>query len=407
MKRIAAISLLVMIVLAACSVNENNNADNEKNGLEASWSEIEELAKGKEAHLFMWGGDAGINAYIDEWVAPKLKEQYNVTLVRHPMDTAEFINKLTTEKQAKKENGTIDMIWINGENFKNAKENELLVGSFANKLPNIKTYINHDASYLHDDMGTAIEGMEAPWGKVQFVFIYDEANVQNPPRSLNELKSWTKENPGQFTYPNVNDFTGNAFVRHLLYDTAGSEEALTKEWLDQNGSNVWKELNEWEASLWRSGETYPESLAQLDQLFAKGEISFTMGFNERRAESLIQEGVFPKTTKTVVLEPGSIGNAHYLSIPFNSPNKEAAMTAINFMLSPEAQIAKLDPSMWGEGMVVDPTKLSNEEQKAAAEMQGGSSMLPAEELQKAYLPDLHADYANWIKENWENEVVQN
>ncbi len=65
----------------------------------------------------MWGGDDGINAYIDEYVTPRLKKDHNITLERVPIETADIIQKLRAEKQAGKEKGVIDVVWINGDNF--------------------------------------------------------------------------------------------------------------------------------------------------------------------------------------------------------------------------------------------------------------------------------------------------
>ncbi|UTW69531.1 hypothetical protein KHA80_22770 [Anaerobacillus sp. HL2] len=47
----------------------------------------------------------------------------------------------------------------------------------------------------------------------------------------------------------------------------------------------------------------------------------TMGYNEARVESLIQNATFPKDNEKLLLDVGSIGNSHFLTIPFNSPNK--------------------------------------------------------------------------------------
>lgn len=403
MKKIFLLLIGIIVFVAACS-NGGSSEQVSQHPLEMDWMEVEEQAKGTEVHLYMWGGDDGINRYIDEWVSPKLKADHDITLTRHPMDTADFISKLMTEKKAGKEKGTIDIIWINGENFKNAKENALLWDSFATKLPSVNDYIGTDQAFVKSDMGTDIDGLEAPWGKVQFVFHYNDEKVTNPPKSFQELEIWIKEHPGQFTYPNVNDFSGNAFVRHLMYSVADEEvirNGFNEEWVTQNGKQIWDKLNTFEKSLWRNGETYPENLSQLDQLFASGEVSFTMGFNEKRVDSLIEDGILPESTKPLVLEPGSIGNTHYLSIPFNSPNKLGAMTAINFMLSPEAQIAKMDPNMWGEGMVIDQTKLSSDQLKMVKEF-GGESSVESDDI----LVELNSQYADWIKENWENEVVQ-
>lgn len=403
MKKIITIVFLFgFILLTACSQGTNSTTTN---WVESDWVTVENEAQNSEVRIFMWGGDPGINRYIDDWVAPHLKERYDITLTRHPMDTADFIAKLQTEKQAKKSKGTMDIIWINGENFKKAKENDLLFGSFSSKLPNLQTYIGNEQSYVQSDMGTSVEGLEAPWGKVQFVLFYDETIVKTPPKSFEELYKWAEENPGEFTYPNVKDFTGNAFVRHLLYDLASNNDEIAdgfnEEWLNVHSKEVWQTLNKFESVLWREGKTYPESLEKLDQLYAKGEVAFTMGFNERRVDSLIKDGIFPDTTRALVLEPGSIGNTHYLSIPFNSPNPTGAMTVINFMLSPAAQIAKLDPNMWGEGMSIDPAKLSAEELEQVKEF-GGEPTVLSEDV----LVELDARYADWIKEHWENEVVK-
>lgn len=150
----------------------------------------------------------------------------------------------------------------------------------------------------------------------------------------------------------------------------------------------------------------PRVVNQLDQLYSRGEVWFSMGYNEARAESFIQNGTFPDTTKTLVMESGSIGNTHFLTLPFNTPNPAGAMVAINFLLSPDAQLAKMDPSMWGENMVLDPQKLSDEHKQQLAEMNRGASVLSAQELKNALLPEVDSQYVNWIKESWLREVVQ-
>jgi putative spermidine/putrescine transport system substrate-binding protein len=409
MKKVGiVIFIILLLTLAACG---NAAERGSENVLEHDWSDIESIAKGTEVRIFMWGGDDGINEYMDEWVAPRLKEEYGVTLTRTPMDTGDILNKLLTEKQANKETGTIDIIWVNGGNFKNAKENNLLLGSFVSKLPSYNTYVDTESLDINYDFGTSVDGLEAPWGKVQFVFLYDSAKVTNPPSTFVGLKEWVEANPGKFTYPNATDFTGNAFLRHVLYESVGDPQELLdrgydEEFVDTNSEEMWTYLNDIKPYLWREGETYPESLTLLDQLYSRGEVWFSMGYNEARVESLIKNGTFPETTKTFVMESGSIGNTHFLTVPFNGPNPAGAMVAINFMLSPEAQLAKIDPSMWGENMVLDPDKLSPEHKKQLANIDRGASVLSAQELKEALLPEVVAKYVNWIKEKWLSEVVQ-
>ncbi|WP_020006834.1 ABC transporter substrate-binding protein [Salinicoccus albus] len=404
MKRLVYFETIIVLIFLAGCVNEKDQ--NSTDVLSKEWSQIEKSGEGQTVHLFMWGGDEGINKYFDDYVIPELKDRYAINLERHPMDTADFIAKLQTEKQAGKTKGTMDIIWINGESFRKAKQNELLLGDFATKLPNLKNYIGIEEPFVKFDTGTAIEGEEAPWGKVQFTFIYDEARVKNPPQSFKELIEWVKANPNRFTYPNVKDFTGNAFIRQLMYSVAKDPGMISGEfnesWINGNGQKVWNKLNEMKPYLWRNGETHPDSLAQLDKMYANGQVDFTMGFNEKRIKSLIKDGVFPPSTKTLVFDSGSIGNTHYLSIPFNSSNPAAAMTAINFMLSPEAQMKKMEPHMWGEGSVLNQEKLTNEQLRRFKKI-WGRSIVPSD----AVLSDLDTEYADWIKENWENEVVKN
>ena len=102
-------------------------------------------------------------------------------------------------------------------------------------------------------------------------------------------------------------------------------------------------LNEIKPSLWQQGKTYPENLAKLDKLYSNGEVWMTMGYDEARAANEIKNGTFPKSTKTFVLDSGTLANTHFLTIPFNSNHKGEAKEVIDFLLSPEAQIAKFNP----------------------------------------------------------------
>ena len=403
--------MIALFFIVACA-NKDINTSSKEDVLTKDWNEIAKTSKGTEVNLFMWGGDEGINQYIDEWAKPQLKEEYGITLKRQPMNTEEFMQKLLTEKKANKRNGTIDVIWINGANFKNAKQADLLFGSFSQKLPNFQKYIGTDNQIALFDQGTKIDGLEAPWGNVQYVFHYNSTHIDNPPSSLEELKKWIQDHPGKFTYPNVSDFTGNTFVKHLLVKGTGEKSALmaeeyNKEVIQSGEKYVWNYLKEIKPDLWREGETYPESLTKLDTLYSQGEVWMTMGFNEARAESLIENGTFPKSTKSFVLEdPGSISNTHYLSIPFNSPNPEGAMTVINFLESPEAQIAKMDPTLWGEGTVLNFNMLNKMDQKQIKKINRGDSVLSAELLSNNKLPDLDTGYTEWINNEWAKRILE-
>ncbi|TYS84952.1 ABC transporter substrate-binding protein [Rossellomorea aquimaris] len=406
-KWLAIISVISLLLVSACGPS---NATDSGGLPEEDWETITSKAEGTKVNLFMWGGDDGINRYIDDVVAPMLKEKNNIELNRVPLDTQEILQKLQTEKRAGKDKGTIDIVWINGENFKNAKENDLLAGPFTDKLPNFTKYYDTESHAFQYDFGTETEGYEAPWGKVQFVFFYNSEKVKNPPSSYDELKAFMKEHPGKFTYPNPADFTGNAFLRHLLYaksDSDLAQSSFNEGTAEKMGEEVWKELNEMKPFLWREGETYPATLTDLDKLYSQEEVWMTMGYNEARAEHLIKDGVFPENTKSFILnDVGSIGNTHFLAIPFNSPNKEGALVTINELLSPEAQYEKVKPDYWGESSPISYEKLDEKWRDKFMSVDRGGSVLEASVLEETYRGELDANYVEWLKENWIREVAE-
>jgi putative spermidine/putrescine transport system substrate-binding protein len=391
--------IMVSLILASCGAQRGETK------LPDDWDDIVSQAEDSKVNLFMWGGDEVVNQYIDDTVAPGLKKEFGISLKRIPMDTPEILQKLQTEKKAGKKDGSMDIVWMNGENFKNAKEHDLLAGPITERLPNMESYYNEkDFTY---DFGTPTEGYEAPWGKVQFVFFYNADKMDSPPRTVDELKSFVKEHPGIFTYPDPTDFTGNAFIRHLL--NANSDQPIEKagEDIEEAGGKVWDDLNEMKGDLWRDGKTYPKELSDLDRLFGQEEIWISMGYNEARAESLVKKGIYPEGTKPFLLEDaGSIGNTHFLSVPFNSPNQAGALVAIDYMLSPEMQLEKMQPDGWGDSTPISVDKLEDGMRKKFEELDRGETVLDPARLEDAYIGEMDASYVEWVKENWVREVAE-
>ncbi|ACB60469.1 extracellular solute-binding protein family 1 [Exiguobacterium sibiricum 255-15] len=393
MTAIAATGLL----LAGCA---SPAAPVQEKVLGSSYTSIAKDANATTVRMYMWGGDEGINAYIDEYVAPKLKKEHKITLKRVPIETADLIQKLRAEKKAGKEKGVIDVVWINGDNFRNAKKDGLLYGEITKVLPNMK-YVDPQAQ--GSDSGTPTDHLEAAWGKVQYTFHYDQASVKNPPQDLRELKSWVKENPGKFTYPEVTDFTGNAFVRHVMY---GLESKETLKDPKADFKKTWAYLNELKPYLWKEGKTYPKTLAQLDQLYAKGSVAFTMGFNERRAEQEVKSGTFPKETRPLILKDGSIASTHFLSIPFNAPNPNGALVTINTLLSPDAQLKKFDGTYWGDGTSLDLTTVSQKEQQAFEEVPAAESTPKPAAFEGKVRAELDPAIFDMIRKDWPERVAR-
>ncbi len=408
MKRITKIMalLLTTALLAGCSPQKESTT--QESGI-SSWQEALEEGRGQEVTILMWGGNEDVNKYMDGYVSSSLKEKYGITLKRVPMNAPEFMSKLLNEKKAGLEEGTADLLWINAENFRTAKEAGILWGPFTHMLSNLNQYYDLQASDLIYDTGIPIEGYEAIWGRAQLVLTYDSRYIQEPPKSFKELLEWVKENPGKFTYPKLpDDFAGVAFVRTAYYELTGEadifQQEMTKEKFLEISSPVMAYFEEMKPYLWREGRAYPATQAQQDELFKNGEVYLTMGFEIGKTAGMVEKGAYPETARAYVLDTGTIGNSHYLAIPYNSPQKAAALLVIDFLQSLEAQTEKLKPEVWGDMPAFDAIKLS-EDHVLQLEMDTKSpASISMEELTAKRLPEMKSQYIDWIKELWVEEI---
>jgi putative spermidine/putrescine transport system substrate-binding protein len=376
--------------------------------LDKNWEETINDAEGKTVNFYMFGGDRRTNNWVDTFVADNLKEKYNIHVHRVPMGPDDYLNKLLGEKQIGRNSGSIDLLWINGENFKIAKENNLLFGPFAEKLPNFNKYIDKDSESVTYDFGYPTEGYEAPYGKSQFIFIYDLAKTEAP-TDFDALTAWIKNNPGKFTYAALPDFTSSAFVRHVIYNTSGGYEQfydMEEEQFKTTIKPAMDYLKEIEPYLWREGESYPATQAQLDNLYADGEVWMTMGYQPPKAAGEIEKGNFPESSRSFVIKEGTISNTHFLAIPFNAPQKEAALVTANFLLSFEAQYDKMIPANWGDFTVLDTEKLNEEQRNKIENLDLGKATLSIKELEAYRVPEIPAKWVPIIEEIWSEEVAR-
>jgi putative spermidine/putrescine transport system substrate-binding protein len=406
------LALALLVSGCAAAPGKTDASRTETDLQQAEWSTVTAQARGQEVSIYMWGGSDSINAWMDTYVAPQVKERHGIMLKRVPLaGTADVLNKLLGEKQAERATGSADLIWVNGENFRTARQGDLLWGPFAENLPNFVKHYDTSAPEVTFDFGYPVDGFEVPWGKAQFVMVYDSAKVPNPPRSFTELAAWVTANPGRFTYPAPSlDFTGSAFLRMALYETTGGYQqylgAFDQSKLEAKWQATFDYLNQIKPYLWRKGETYPESLARLDQLYADGEVWMSMHYSPIEPASLIAKGTYPATTRTFVFDAGTIANTHFLAIPFNAPAKAGAMVVADFLLSPEAQVSKFDPKHWGDFPAFDPGKVPAEIKAALGQIDLGPATLSAETLAKHRVPEIAAEYVKWLQDGWKQHVAQ-
>lgn len=402
----------MVLPLAACAGNGKTEQTTKTEEKTASvdgmtFDEMKEAAKGTTVTFYGWGGDEKLNDWLDHTFAPQMKEKYDITMERVPMDIDQVLSQLSGEIQAGEKDGSIDMIWINGENFRSAKENDMLYGPFTDKLPNFNDYVDEESEDVTLDFAYPIEGYEAPYGKAQFVMMADTAKTPELPASAEELKAFVQKYPGKVTYPALPDFTGSVFVRNIIYEICGYEQFLDmeadKETVREAVAPAMEYLRSLNPYLWNEGKTFPESSTTLDNMFADGEVVLYMTYGAYDAAVKIADGAYPETVKSFQFEKGTIGNTNFMAIAQNSGNKAGAMVAINEMLSPEIQASRYDAMKVLP--VLDNAKLSDEQKAAFDKVDLGKGTIPQDELLAKCLPEMPAELVPIIEEIWTEEVV--
>ena len=407
MRKLLALLLAFTLLFSFNGCGQKQSGTQELDLSSAEWDEIVEAARGTTVTFYGWGGDENRNNWLNTTVADYVKEHYDIALEVVGMDINDILSKLSGEKQAGSETGSIDMIWINGENFYSAKDNGLLYGPFTGQLPNMEAYIDLEDPETLNDFCMPIEGYEAPYAKAQMVFFNDSAVTPEAPASAEELLEFCKKYPGKVTYPALPDFTGSAFVRNIIYELCGWEQFQdmeadydTVKAAIEPALDYLRELNPY---LWNEGKTFPESSTTVDAMFADGELVMNMSYGPFSVATGIAGGTYTDTTRTFVFDNGTIGNTNYMAIAFNSPNKAGAMVVINAILSAELQLTQYEQLR--ELPVVSADKLSAEEQAAFDAVDLGKGVLSQAELLKHRLPEMPADLVPVIEEIWLNEVV--
>ena len=350
MKKIVFLLLSAAALLGGCGTEP---ARTPRQILAQSWPQLEAKGKNQPVTLVMWQGDPLINQYMTTYVKPEVQRRYGIELQLVAGQGAQLVQTLAAEQQADQPSEA-DMVWINGETFYQLRQVNALLGPFVAKLPNARL-LDLQNPFINTDFQQPIAGLECPWGNVQFTIIYDSARVAQPPRSFAELPAYLKAHPGQFTIPN--EFTGMTLLKSWMIALSGNpalfrgkfDEAVYRKW----SGELWRTVNASKPYFWKQGQTFPEQLAPLHQLFANGEVAFTFSNNDAEVDNKVNQKVFPATARAYVPLPGTIQNSHYLGVVRGAQHPEAAMLVINFLISPEAQLKKMDPDVWGDHTVLN------------------------------------------------------
>lgn len=369
---------------------------------------LAESARGQTVFFHAWSGDPSINAYID-WVGDEVESRYGIEIEHvRVTDTADVVGIVLAETAAGRDDGgSVDLVWINGENFIALKDADLLYApggeGWAHRLPNWELVDVDGNPSLTTDFTVPVEGLQSPWGTVQFSFYYDEERIEATPDNPADLLEWTQANPGRFTYPQPPNFLGSTFLKLLLAYSVDDRDVLGSPLSDDDAEAalgpLFAYLDALHPHLWRSGRTFPANQAALRQLFADGEIEIGLANNPAEASGAIARNEFPSSTRSFVFDDGMIANSHFVAIPSNANAPEAALVVANFLMSPVAQLRKQDPGVWGDFTVLNVSALNSDTQAGFEALDLGPATLTPSELGPA-ISEPHTSWLTAIERMW-------
>jgi putative thiamine transport system substrate-binding protein len=406
--------LLMVLSFAALSQVDTNTANTKQTSAAIDlnktkqWQHILQEAQQQTVYFYAWGGDPQVNSYI-QWVAKQVLERYQVKLVHVKLaQTSDAVSRVLAEKSAQNTtNGQVDMLWINGQNFANMAKNNLLEPSWVEQLPNFTLTNPTQNPAMTRDFGVPTQGMEAPWGRAALTFYHNSKYSPNPPMTLPELQTWSRQHPGRFTYAKPPDFLGLSFLKYalivlnqsqdpqvfkLLYETptTNSQQLLLKP--------LWQFLDNLHPYLWREGSYFVNDGASLRRLVGDNEILLSFTFTAPDIPAAVARYDLPVNIRSYAMLDGSLSNVHFVGIPFNAAHKSGAKVVVNYLMSIEAQAKKQQSAVWGDSTVLDLSILKTQQQNLFASSSQHLSALPVSNSPS--LSEPHPAWVNLLTEEW-------
>lgn len=352
-----------------------------------SWADVCDQAAGSEINFYMWSGDDSINDWVDTWLAPQLLDNYDITLTRVSANAVDVVSSTKAIVENGWNNGTVDLVWINGANFYELKSNNLAYGPWAKKVPSADVYNFEDAS-IEYDFGYPTAGYEMPYTGAQVIFVYDIGErAVSTINSIKKIIDLIMNDQLSFTYAApcytidretgmmINgDHTGSVFMRHVFYYAIDKKLDTTNGYLEfmddievdetlyaQVAPAFFKMLRDLEPHLYYDyskykkskdyptgsnvvKNVYPTSNSIVDDMFGNNDTDIQISYNPSYTELMVDASSWNTTSQGYVLTEGStagtIANTNFVAIPITSKNMLAAVVAGNFIGSPQAMYAR-------------------------------------------------------------------
>jgi putative thiamine transport system substrate-binding protein len=193
---------------------------------------------------------------------------------------------------------------------------------------------------------------------------------------------------------------GATFLKQALLevntDRSALYKAVTPEALAKSAAPLWAFLDALHPHLWRAGKQFPNNAGAMRQMLADGELLLGFTFNPNEVANEIAAKRLKPSLTSYQFRSGTIGNTHFVAIPFNATAQAGAQVVANFLLSPEAQARKADIAHWGDPTVLDIAKLPPAQQ---AQFNSARQVGQVEKFAPT-LPEPHGSWTGALEREW-------
>jgi putative spermidine/putrescine transport system substrate-binding protein len=285
---------------------------------------------------FYSGGDTNVHdLWANDLFPAYRKVQPNVTMnlvfAEHGNGDQTTYDRIAAAKQAGKASG-VDL-WETGGLLEQGGQAGLIQKMDPTLVPNLSK------------VSTAVMGQMqsygVPYRGSSVVLAYNSKQVSSPPKTLDDLLSWVKANPGQFTYnpPDTGGSGGNFVTRVLMMGIAPADVPLFQTGYDASKETEWAQgwttLKGLGPSIYQHG-FYPKGNVPVLQTLGKGSISVAPVWSDQGLSYLAQK-LLPPEVKLLQIDPPFAGGASFVGVVADSPNKDASYAFLNWLLTPGPQ----------------------------------------------------------------------
>jgi putative spermidine/putrescine transport system substrate-binding protein len=281
------------------------------------------------------GGDVNIRDLWQKQLLPayaKVKPGVNFQLVfdEHALSEQSVFDKLAAAKQAGQPSG-VDL-W-EASRIPQAGDAGLMQKLSNKEIPNVDK-VPADSFARYNNFGL-------PYRASSVILAYNSSVVKDPPKTLDDVINWVKNNDGQFTYnpPDKGGSGGNFVVRVLSMGIPADQMSFFQTQYDESKESAWEQgwqvLKDLHPHIYNNG-FYPQGNVPVLQTLGKGSIAMAPVWSDQSLSYLAQK-LLPPEVKLEQIDPPFAGSAAYLGIPADSKNKEVLYEFLNWLLTPEPQ----------------------------------------------------------------------